>query len=324
MKYILRLTALILLPLFGFAEEGFVIKGKITGIISGSVSVAPQGKDENAVISPKVRIENGEFTYTGKIDHPQFVVLKISTKRISVFLENASYTVNGDFSKLTVESVKGGTLNGQYLDWAKSGKSVKEYLKENNGTLLAPFLAYRLAYTHENTIEAYNLLTAEGKRSYYGKLVKENLDNYEKNAAGKRMKDFKMTDPDGKEVSIKDFAGKIVVMDFWASWCAPCIAYIPKMREHYNKYKDQGVVFVSVSIDEDEIRWKRAMNEQQMEWKQVITPGGLSKEEGVTPLFNITSIPYLMIVDQQGMIAAPLDAYHKDEMEKVIEKLIKK
>ncbi|NIG54345.1 TlpA disulfide reductase family protein [Chitinophaga sp. Cy-1792] len=325
MKYFLRLVVLLLAPLVTFADDGFVIKGKVSGIISGSASVQlrEEGPDGsmNTVVSPKVKIENGVFTYSGKLDHPQQVILKISTKSFLVFLENVSYTIDGDFSTLTADSLKGGVANAAYLKWKKSELSAKEYLKANRGEVVAPFIARMLAFDYDNTAEVYNLLTAEGKQSYYGKQLKEKLNDYEKVSAGKPMKDFKMTDPSGKPVSMKDFSGKIVVMDFWASWCAPCLAYIPKMREHYNNFKDAGVVFLSVSIDEDVKKWKEAMAAQHMEWGQVVTPGGLSPKEGVTPLFSITSIPHVMIVGKDGMIAANLDFSHKEEIETILKRL---
>ncbi|MFB6457265.1 redoxin domain-containing protein [Chitinophaga sp. Hz27] len=326
MKYLLRLVVCILAPLVSLAEDGFVIKGKVNGIISGSVSITlredgPDG-EINSLLSPKVKIENGEFTYSGKLDHPQPVLLKISTKTFIVFLENTSYSIEGNFATIAADSLKGGVANAEYCRWQKSELSARDYFKAHPNTLVAPFIARLLAFNYVNTTEVYNLLPAAAKDSYYGKQLKTKLLNYERVGAGKEMKDFKMTDPSGKPISMKDFAGKIVVMDFWASWCAPCLAYIPKMREHYNNFKDQGVVFVSVSIDEDDKKWKDALAAQKMEWKQVITPGGLSPKEGVTPLFSITSIPHVMIIDHRGFIAANLDFSQKEEIVNVLNKLI--
>ncbi|RFS19267.1 AhpC/TSA family protein [Chitinophaga silvatica] len=324
MKSLIRLIVLLLLPAFSFAEEGFVIKGKVTGIVSGSVSVIIINREDSQQEFPKVRIENGEFTYTGKIDHPQLVNLKISTKIFPVFLENASYTINSDFESLSGEKLVGGKINGEYNAFIKSGKPHMEFLKANPTMGVAPWLGIMVADTYDHTKEAYSVLSAEGKNSFFGQKLKANLDLYDKSGPGKPMQDFKMSDPSGKAVSIKDFAGKVIVLDFWASWCAPCIGYIPKMREHYNKYKDQGVVFLSVSVDDSPEKWKKAMDEQKMEWNQVLAAGAFSPTEGIRPIFNIKSIPYLIVVDQQGKIAAPLDAYHKDEVASVIEKLIHK
>lgn len=320
MKYI-PLLVLWLLPLFSFAGDGFVIRGKITGVANGSVAILERTGESNNDW-PRVRIENGQFTYSGKIDHPRLVLLKISTKRVEVFLENADYTMECSFDSLTGSSVKGGSYNDQWQQYITSGIPPMKYFAEHPKEEIAPWIASRYALKYDEAKTAYAQLTPQGKNTPEGKALAERIETYRKIEARSPLPAFRTEDPTGKPVSLNDLKGKVVVLDFWASWCAPCRAYVPALREHYNRYKDKGVVFVSVSVDDDKDKWKKAMDELHMEWMQVLADGGFKEETGVRKLFNITGIPHLVIVDKDGRIAVSMDYYQRQHFDAVMEKLI--
>lgn len=320
MKYI-PLLILWLLPLLGVAENGFVIRGKITGITSGSVAVLERTGEATTELS-RVRIENGAFTYTGKVDHPKLMLLKISTKRVEVFLENTDYTIECSFDSLTGAHLKGGKYNEQWWAYLNSGMLPMKYFFAHPDHAVAPWIAQRNAVSSADAKAAYALLTPEAKNTEPGKALAERVETYRKMESRSPLPAFRTEDPAGKVVSLNDLKGKVVVLDFWASWCAPCRAYVPKLREHYNRYKDKGVVFVSVSVDDDKAKWKKAMDELKMEWIQVLADGGFKEETGVRRLFNITGIPHLVIVDKAGRIATSMDYYHRDDFDATIEKLL--
>lgn len=90
-------------------------------------------------------------------------------------------------------------------------------------------------------------------------------------AEGQVAPEFSYPTPDGKKkLGPQDFKGEILVLDFWASWCGPCRAEIPHLKEAYREYHSQGVAFLSVSIDKDEAAWRKAMKEEKMPWMQVL------------------------------------------------------
>lgn len=325
MHPIIKIIIFLLLPLYSLAEEGFVIKGKVTGIISGYVAILEHLDEAGkpAMLPPRVRIINGEFTFSGKLDHPELVQLKVSTKTILIFLENTTYTVESSLDSLKGSSFKGGSLNNQFYAYQQhNNKPPMEYVKDNPALELSAWLALRNASTPEKAQAGYDLLAPAGKSTWYGKALQEKIASFKNTGAGAALPELKLIDPSGHAFSIKDMAGKIVVLDFWASWCAPCRAYIPQMRNHYNKFKEQGVVFVAVSVDDDKAKWLTAVNETKMEWLQGLTEGGFKTGVGVQKTFNITSIPHVVIVGKDGKIAASLDFYKKDQLEKELDKLV--
>lgn len=123
--------------------------------------------------------------------------------------------------------------------------------------------------------------------------------------------DFTACDTLGVSHSLSDFSDRLVVVDFWASWCGDCRREMPALKQLYADYKDRGVDFISVSFDENEASWKSCLRKQQFGWLQVsnLQPWH-SKVNGVSTTTNpialaydLKWIPTLYLIDH-GKIAA--------------------
>lgn len=117
-------------------------------------------------------------------------------------------------------------------------------------------------------------------------------------ALGEKYTDIDVQTPDGKTVKLSSLIpeGKYVMLEFWASWCGPCRAEIPHLVRVHEKYKDFNIV--SVSVDEKEADWQKAMKEERMTWTQARITGGIMGEE--MKKFNITGIPMCIVLDGEG------------------------
>lgn len=94
------------------------------------------------------------------------------------------------------------------------------------------------------------------------------------------------------------FKGKILLIDFWASWCGPCRQAVPKVKELYTKYNGEGLEVVSISIDDSKSAWQKAMTEEKMPWQQWLSP---DKNETMKK-FLFSGIPTLYLIDREGKI----------------------
>lgn len=121
-----------------------------------------------------------------------------------------------------------------------------------------------------------------------------------KTAEGQVIPDFSLPSLNGEEVAISSFRGKYVLLDFWASWCGPCIGEMPNVHKAYDLLHDKGLEVVSVSTDRKESDWRNAVKEKQMEHFV-----NLRDTKGVLhEIFSRDAIPFILLLDPQGRIVA--------------------
>lgn len=125
-----------------------------------------------------------------------------------------------------------------------------------------------------------------------------NMAQRKKLEVGNPIPHFNLPDPGGKMIKPEQLKGKYLILDFWASWCGPCRAEIPHLKDLYAKYAKEELQILGVSIDAKEADWRKALAQENMPWKQAIAHD--SKKLMNDYLFN--AIPYMVIVDPAGNI----------------------
>ena len=133
-------------------------------------------------------------------------------------------------------------------------------------------------------------------------LAKEYLKKAEpiSTSIGKTVPDFSATDLDGKPISIEAYRGKIVLLDFWAVWCGPCVAEMPNVKKVYNTYKDKGFDIIGISLDNDETRLRDFLKENDIPWRQVFD--GQGWDSTVPQQYGIRGIPSMWLIDKEGKL----------------------
>ena len=119
--------------------------------------------------------------------------------------------------------------------------------------------------------------------------------------AGTAAPGFTLKAPDGKEVSLADFAGKYVVLDFWASWCPDCRNDVPALKALWEKYGSDKIAFLSVSFDTDKDKWTSYVAENGMGWNHV-SPLAKWKETQVSQDYKVNWIPSMYLIDPDGKV----------------------
>ena len=134
---------------------------------------------------------------------------------------------------------------------------------------------------------------------------------------GQPAPDFTLKDLDGQPVSLSQFKGKVVLLDFWASWCGPCIADLGTLRKIKEQMAAQPVVFLNVSLDSNDGAWKQAIAKHQIQGVHVRSGG---HSEQVAQAYNVGSLPRYYLVDLQGLIVENnLSLFDTDEVVAKIE-----
>ncbi len=116
---------------------------------------------------------------------------------------------------------------------------------------------------------------------------------------GDRAPDFTLTDLDGNQLSLSDFRGKVVFINFWATWCPPCRAEMPEIEAVHQQYKTKDVVVIGVDILEADDKVRQFVKQGGYSWTFVIDSAGL-----VSADYNINAIPTSYFIDKEGIIRA--------------------
>lgn len=132
--------------------------------------------------------------------------------------------------------------------------------------------------------------------------LKKELDDARNLMIGGTAPDFTQETPDGKHITLSALRGKVVLLDFWASWCGPCRRENPNVVRVYEKYKDEGFEILSISLDNKKDRWLEAIEKDRMDWHHVSDLKGWENE--VAQTYGVHSIPHTILLDPDGKILA--------------------
>lgn len=120
--------------------------------------------------------------------------------------------------------------------------------------------------------------------------------------AGTKFPDFSEKDLDGMPLSIANFKGKLVMIDFWATWCGPCVNELPNVLKTYDKYHDKGFEVIGVSLDKDKDKLTSFIKEKNMTWPQYFDGQGWQNK--LASKYGVNSIPATYLLDKDGVIIA--------------------
>lgn len=293
-----------------------------------------QGSNPRNFLSNTFYLENSTITYSGHIDSlstyfytagriPAEIVgsatqdeynrYRQSIKRYTERLGDLDRTYNEVYHMPSLKGefniAEGIELAKQMNELNEKGRQAKiDYIKENASSIIAYNEAQLFFYMldMELTVEQIDELISAVKSGWGGTPEMEEFmqlaEQGKKTALGATYMDFELTKPDGTKARISDFVkpGQYTLLEFWASWCGPCRGEIPHLRQVYHDWKDKGFELVSISIDENDKHWKKAMEEEGMVWTQLNDPNGF--EGDMCQSYGIMGIPYAIMVDDTGKI----------------------
>ena len=326
----------------------FVFEGEVPDAGWATVVVEPEGKEgvRRMLALENSRIEmRGDWNNLGMDENEELAVLGmqiIGSKNQDVYeqVEGQYKAVKElpEFTKFaeilekvleTPEILEDTTFYWEY----KKGYDVwiarvkKEQLKIMAANPSVEMVAYELGYMKDNmTLEqleqVFGQFDVKVQQSKWGKAIRESIELRQRIEPGRLAPEFTLARRDSSLVSLADYRGKVVVLDFWASWCRPCRASFPWVREFYEEYREKGVEIIGVSIDENKASWEKALDEERLPWPQVIDEieKGRSRVGG---LYHVLAVPMFVVVDKEGKIVVRAHM-EKKELSAVVEKVLGK
>ena len=209
-------------------------------------------------------------------------------------------------------------LNEKYFEVQKA--SIAKNIKNIVGIYMLKQLYYYL--TLDDMAPLIPLITPEYQNDKTIVFIKEKVDKMKKTAIGQKFTDFEMLTPDGELIKLSDYAGKgkVVLIDFWASWCGPCLREMPNLVDAYAKYKDKNFEIVGVSLDESNDDWIESIKKLNIIWPQMSDLKYWNNKGA--QLYAINSIPHTVLIDGEGTIIA--HGLHGDGLQEKLAEILKK
>ena len=182
----------------------------------------------------------------------------------------------------------------------------KDVISTNNDKYLSALLLENNLATQTITAEEgkayFEKFTDKIKQSRAGKSIEKIVKAATEVVVGKPAPDFSAPSPEGKTIALKESLGKVTIIDFWASWCAPCREENPNVVALYNELHEKGLNIIGVSLDREDDKWKEAIAKDGLTWPQVSNLKFW--QEPIAEQYNVKSIPATFILDENGIIVA--------------------
>ncbi len=143
---------------------------------------------------------------------------------------------------------------------------------------------------------------ASSSNEHYNNALRSVYNDEKGLLKGSVAPDFTLKDPDGKEVKLSDYKGKVVYLDFWASWCTPCIYKMKNSQIWKSQYESKGVVFLYISLDEDQYKWKNFLRANNFLGIHVISEDKGAYKSTIAKKYKVKKLPSMFLIDKNGVI----------------------
>lgn len=279
---------------------------------------------EITVVYDKDKTENTKVTGTESND--SFMTFREQTKPVEEKMKRFQEENNEKMmqAQMSGDETAMNELREEYMKIADELSEVSKNFVKNNKNFASLMMLGQLhqnkQITDEELIEIYNGMDDSLKATKVGKDIQELVNNASKLAIGQPAPDFSAPTPEGTEASLKENLGKVTVIDFWAAWCGPCRKENPNVVRIYEKYKDQGLSIIGVSLDRDKDAWLKAIADDGLTWTQISNLAYFN--DPIAKEYNINAIPATFILDADGNIAAK-DLRGQELEDKIAELLAK-
>lgn len=171
-----------------------------------------------------------------------------------------------------------------------------EFIKTHPNFELSAFLL--LEYPKDTIQKYYQSFTEEVKNSLYGQVITQKVDSWTKISVGAQAPDFEYPTLNGNSFQLSNHRDKYLVLDFWGSWCGPCIGGLPAMKQFYDEHK-QKVEFVGIACRDTEDAWTKAVKTNELDWKHILNQNGVND---LSRIFAVEAYPTKIIINPDGII----------------------
>ncbi len=307
-------------------EKGYKIIGSTNGFADSTLLYLDDVTDGSFIHLDSTFIIKGKFLFIGILKNKvtkTYIRTKDFSDRFSIWLENSTIYVTAEKGKFKDATIKGSkTQDEQKILNAilGSSKNSKEqeflYVRNNPQSIVSASILsiYCSAFGKDTANMLYKKFSKEIKNTYYGKKILEFITLNKNLKIGDKYADFLQQDTKGKNVRLSDFNGKVMLLEFWGSWCGPCREGNPELVKIYNEFNSKGFEILGVAAETNKEQWLKAVENDKLPWTNTSDFNGDKNKAAL--IYGVSYYPANFLIDKAGTIIA------KDlSGEKLIEKL---
>lgn len=279
------------------------------------------------------KVENENIEFREQLRPYMELYFKLLDKVIDLS-NKIDYIKEDSIAQDSIFQIINEVANANETNHSKMDSLYLDFVLTHPSYSIAPDLLYSISessYVDIDSIRsAYNRLAENVRNTIIGKIALKEIEAQErKKIETSSISEFIMKTASGRTIKLSDYKNKTyVLLDFWASWCAPCLKEIPKMKEIYETYKDKELAIIGISLDKDKNRWNETIQEKGLnQWPQTLDSevevvGRDYSGNGLSNFLGCEAIPFYVLLDKKGRIVAKWKYMGNDqlnELDKILE-----
>lgn len=299
-------------------SEGFVISGNIDGVYTDYIYLNYEDNIDSTLV-----VDN-TFEFKGNLKTPVqgWINLRKPSSIGFMFLENSTISINikahkeKELNRLKITKISGSKtalIQEDYKTFYQKNQAKSNFKKllfnkldslftkhpkhPFSGTVLGEIALLEPVFNFNEVSILFQKLDTTNFNSDIKEMLNQGLTNLDKFGIGKPFPNVDLPNQNNEKISLNRFKGKITLIDFWASWCAPCRDNHPKLIKLYEDSEKLNFEILSVSIDSDSNKWINAIAKDRLTW-----PNVLDKEKNLYNTLGIFAIPTSYLIDENGIL----------------------